>query len=181
MWKVFGPLKSSCLSVHRSNLCKCSMDLADIYLLLVLRTKICFKKFILARSVSRKIYACQRGRAIEMWLYALYEAKSKSESESESYRTTTDGQSASLSWNKAPVWCLRPDCCYYQTVVGLLMWGALSDDRTGLSFTIASGPRQHSDFRIRVPWDTWLYFTVSDSRLPFSSPPTTRRATVEVF
>jgi hypothetical protein len=26
-----------------------------------------------------------------------------------------------------------------------------------------------------------LYFTVSDSRLPFPSPPTTRRATVEVF
>jgi hypothetical protein len=35
--------------------------------------------------------------------------------------------------------------------------------------------------RVRVPWDSWLYFTVSDSRLPFSSPPTTRRATVEVF
>jgi hypothetical protein len=27
---------------------------------------------------------------------------------SESY-TTTDGQSASLSWNKAPIWGLRPD------------------------------------------------------------------------
>jgi hypothetical protein len=29
--------------------------------------------------------------------------------------------------------------------------------------------------------DSWPYFTVSDSRLPFSSPPTTRRVTVEVF
>jgi hypothetical protein len=28
----------------------------------------------------------------------------------------------------------------------LLMWGALSDERTGLSFTIAAGPRQHGDF-----------------------------------
>jgi hypothetical protein len=26
-----------------------------------------------------------------------------------------------------------------------------------------------------------LYFTISDLRLPFSSPPTTRRVTVEVF
>jgi hypothetical protein len=34
--------------------------------------------------------------------------ESESESESESY-VTTDGQSASLSWNKAPIWGLRPD------------------------------------------------------------------------
>jgi hypothetical protein len=45
--------------------------------------------------------------------------------ESESY-VTTDGQPASLSWNKAPIWGLRPDFCYCQTVVGLLMWGSLS-------------------------------------------------------
>jgi hypothetical protein len=61
------------------------------------------------------------------------------------------------------------------------MWGALSDERTGLSFTIAAGPRQRSHFRIRVPWDSWPYFTVSDSRLPSSSPSKTGRATVEVF
>jgi hypothetical protein len=47
---------------------------------------------------------------------------------------TTDGQSVSLSWNKAPIWDFRP--CLYSclTVVGFLMWGALSDERTGLSF-----------------------------------------------
>jgi hypothetical protein len=44
----------------------------------------------------------------------------------ESY-VTTDGQSVSLSWNKAPIWGLRPDFWYCQTVAGLLMWGALSD------------------------------------------------------
>jgi hypothetical protein len=33
----------------------------------------------------------------------------------ESY-VTTDGESASLSWNKAPIWGLRPDFYYYQTV-----------------------------------------------------------------
>jgi hypothetical protein len=61
------------------------------------------------------------------------------------------------------------------------MWGALSDDSTGLSFTIAADPRQRSYFRVRVPWDSRPYFTDSDSRLPFSLPPTTRMATVEVF
>jgi hypothetical protein len=59
--------------------------------------------------------------------------------------------------------------------------GAVSDERTGLSFTIAAGPRQRSPFRVRLSRDSWPYFSVSDSRLPFSSPPTTRRATVEVF
>jgi hypothetical protein len=89
---------------------------------------------------------------------------------------TTDGQSASLSWKKAPIWGLRPD--FYAS---LSMWGAFSDERAGLSYTIAAGPRQRSHSRVRVPWDSWPYFTVSDSRLPLSSPSTTRRTTVEVF
>jgi hypothetical protein len=45
------------------------------------------------------------------------------------------------------------------------MWGALSDERTGLPFTIAAGPRQRSHSWVRVPLDSWPYFTVSDSRL----------------
>jgi hypothetical protein len=61
---------------------------------------------------------------------------------------------------------LRPDLYYCQTVPGLLMWGALSDERTGLSFIIAAGPRQRSHFWVRVPQNSWPYFTVSDSRLP---------------
>jgi hypothetical protein len=102
------------------------------------------------------------------------------QSQRQSY-VTTDGQSASLPWNEAPVWGFRPDFYYCQTAAGLLMWSALSDERTDLSFTIAAGPRQRSHFRIRVPWHSWPYFTVSDSRLPFTSPPATRRVTVEVF
>jgi hypothetical protein len=47
----------------------------------------------------------------------------------------------------------------------LLMWCALSDERTGLSFTISAGPSQRSHVRVRVPWDSWPYFTVSGSRL----------------
>jgi hypothetical protein len=78
------------------------------------------------------------------------------------------------------IWDLRPDFYYCQTVAGLLMWGALSEERTSLSFTIAAGPCQHS-LGSRVPWNLWPYFTVSDSRLPFSSLPTIRRAMVEVF
>jgi hypothetical protein len=90
-------------------------------------------------------------------------------------------QSASLSWNKAPIFGLRPNLYYCQTVVGLLMWGALSDERTGLSFVYAAGPRQRILSRVRVPWISQPYFTLSVLRLPFSSPPTTRRVTVEVF
>jgi hypothetical protein len=79
----------------------------------------------------------------------------------------------------------------------------------GLSFTIATDPRQRCRSHVRVPRDSWSYFTISDSRLsqpgalgprvyiyptgtrwptyipthwvPFSSPPTTRRDAVEVF
>jgi hypothetical protein len=38
-----------------------------------------------------------------------------------------------------------------------------SDDRTGMSFTNAAGTRQRSHSRLRVPWDSWSYSTVSDS------------------
>jgi hypothetical protein len=68
--------------------------------------------------------------------------------ESESY-ATTDSQSASLSWNKAPIWGLRQDFYYCQTVASLLMWGDLSDERMGVSFTIAAGARQRSHSRTR--------------------------------
>jgi hypothetical protein len=67
------------------------------------------------------------------------------------------------------------------TVTVLFLWGAHSDERTGLSFIYAAGPCQRNLSRVRVPWDSRPYFTVSDLRLPFSSPPTTRRVTVEVF
>jgi hypothetical protein len=58
---------------------------------------------------------------------------------------------------------------------------SLSDERTSLSFTFAAGPRQRSHSRVRVLCDSRPYFTVSDSRLPSSSPPTTRRNTTDVF
>jgi hypothetical protein len=66
---------------------------------------------------------------------------------------TIDGSVASLSWDKVPIWGLGPDFYYCQTVGGFLIWGALSDKRTGLSFTISAGPRQRSQSRVPVPWD----------------------------
>jgi hypothetical protein len=43
--------------------------------------------------------------------------------------------------------------------------GALSDERTVLSFRIAACPGQHSHSWVRIPRDSGPYFTVSDSRL----------------
>jgi hypothetical protein len=43
-----------------------------------------------------------------------------------------------------------------------------------LSFTIAAGPRQLSHSRVWVSWNSWLYFTVSDSRLPQPGVPGAR-------
>jgi hypothetical protein len=90
-----------------------------------------------------------------------------------SWVESTDGQLACLSWCQTPTLGLRPDFYYCQTVTGLLMWGALSDKRTGLSFTIAAGPRERSHSQVRVPWALRPYFTVSDLRLPSLSLPMT--------
>jgi hypothetical protein len=84
--------------------------------------------------------------------------KQEKRSQSQSY-VTTDGQLASLSWCQAPIW--GPDSCGF-----LLMLDALSDERMGLSFTIAAVPRQRNHSRVLVPRDSWPYFTLSDSRLP---------------
>jgi hypothetical protein len=64
---------------------------------------------------------------------------------------------------KHPIWGLRPDFYYCQTIAGLLMWGALSDGRTGLSFTISDGARQRSHSRVRVPWHSWCHELVEST------------------
>jgi hypothetical protein len=46
----------------------------------------------------------------------------------------TDDQSISQSWCRAPIWGSWPAIYYCLTVTVLLLWGALSDERTGLSF-----------------------------------------------
>jgi hypothetical protein len=59
--------------------------------------------------------------------------------------------------------------------VGRPLW------RADGSFVYSAGRRERSLSRVRISWDSRPYFTVSDLRLPFSSPPTTRRVTMEVF
>jgi hypothetical protein len=56
-------------------------------------------------------------------------------SQSQSY-VTTDGQSANMSWCQVPILDLRTDFYFCQTVADLLIWGALSGERTGLPFTM---------------------------------------------
>jgi hypothetical protein len=118
---------------------------------------------------------------------------SHNSSQSQSYITTV-GQSACLFW------------C--QTVVGLLMWGAFSDERMGLLFINCcwSSPAQSFSgpgptgliiifyslrFETRPTWRArspylyppgtgWPSYTPRHW-VPFSSPPKTRRATVEEF
>jgi hypothetical protein len=65
-----------------------------------------------------------------------------------------------VNFCETPIWGPSPDFCYCQTVTGLLMWGALSDEKAGLSFTIAAGPRQQGHSRVqRVCWYEALSLT----------------------
>jgi hypothetical protein len=71
----------------------------------------------------------------------------------------------------SPIWGQRPDFYYCQTPSDLLMWGAISDERTSLSFTIVAGPRQRCHSRVQFPRDSLLHVTLSDSRLPQPGDP----------
>jgi hypothetical protein len=110
-------------------------------------------------------------RRLKRLLQLLFQSKSHCDSQSVSQEVLVSSS----------IWGSWPDIYYSLTVTVWFLWGALSDERTGLSFVYAAGPCQRSLYRVRVPWESRPYFTVSDLRFPFSSPPTTRRATVEVF
>jgi hypothetical protein len=56
-------------------------------------------------------------------------------------------------------------CGPSRPVTGIASPYLLPEEKIGLSFTIAAGPRQRSHSRILVPRDSWPHFTVSDSRL----------------
>jgi hypothetical protein len=64
-----------------------------------------------------------------------------------------------------PILGPRRDFCYYDTVGGLLRWGTVSDEKTGLLFTITAGPRQrsHSQVRVRGSHDQILLSQIRDS------------------
>jgi hypothetical protein len=83
----------------------------------------------------------------------------QSQSQSQSYFTTGGLPPISSSWWQAP-WVSRPGfffiCGHSHYVTSSLTRG----------FIIAAGPCQLNHSQVRVPWDSWWHFTVSDSRLP---------------
>jgi hypothetical protein len=92
--------------------------------------------------------------------WALKQVAYKDASQSQIY-ITTDGQSLLVSKS---IWGPRSDFRYRQLRVCWCGMPSLTK-RMGLSFTIATGPRQRSYSRVRDPQDSWPYFTVSNSRL----------------
>jgi hypothetical protein len=121
-------------------------------------------------------YQLLTARAHNDWTAVLWltlHCTERTQSQSQSH-IATDGQSVSQ-------WGSWPDNYYCLTITVLFLCGALSDERTCLSFIYAAGPCQRSLSRIRVPWYSRSHLTASYLRLPSSSPPTTRRVTVEVF
>jgi hypothetical protein len=126
----------------------------------------------------------------------------------ESY-ITTDGQSASLPWNEAPIWGLRPDfitvremricwhgalsltrgrVCRLQLLLALAGAVILGSESLGtcdhiLLSQIWDPPPptwRASSSHLYPPGTGWPSYTPKHW-VSFSSPPTTRRTTVEVF
>jgi hypothetical protein len=118
---------------------------------LELRPWLCIEKEPTTLSVDVIIRSLNNSNWIPKWKS---DSTQQPFSRVESY-ITTDSQSASLSWNKAPIWGLLPDFLLLSDSCGFVDVGRfLSDERTGLSFTIAAGLRQRSHSRVRVPWDS---------------------------
>jgi hypothetical protein len=97
----------------------------------------------------------------------------------------TDSQSVGKSWCQAPSGTHDQIFSYYYlTVTVLFLWGALSDEKTSLSFVYAAGSSQRSLSRVRVPWysDQFLLSQIwgfpfrrllrlAGSRWRYSTPP----------
>jgi hypothetical protein len=109
------------------------------------------------------VFIFPRNKTPPPTLTPLFDCSSSKSKSKLCYDLGSVGQSVLVSSTRRD---LRPDFYYCQTVAGLLMWGALSDERTGLPFTIAAGPRQRNYSWVWVPRDSCPYFTSSDSRLP---------------
>jgi hypothetical protein len=106
----------------------------DFYILLFLKVGFGHEEDIYFLGIEKYFYSFMRWVSPFSFHADMFYT---SQNQIRSYRyisVTTDGQSASLSWNKAPLWGLRPDPYYCLTVAALLIWGVLSDERTGLSF-----------------------------------------------
>jgi hypothetical protein len=111
--------------------------------------------------------------------------------ESESY-ITTDSQSASLSWNKTPIWSLRPDIYLSLTITALFLWASsLMRGRVWLLYMLLAlasvvflgseslWTRNHIllsqiwdfPFRrlLRLAGSRWRYSTPPPHRVPFNA------------
>jgi hypothetical protein len=73
------------------------------------------------------------------WLLAQMAFKMKYESQSQVKVTLRLTVSQSVSLGVEPIWGSWPDIYYSLTITVLFLWGALSDDRTGLFFVYAAG------------------------------------------
>jgi hypothetical protein len=86
-------------------------------------------------------------QSVSRLLSRLYKPKSKLY-----YGWRSAGQSVLVSSSiRGP----RPDFSYCQTAADLLIWGAFSQERAGLSLTSAAHPCQRSHSWVREPRDSW--------------------------
>jgi hypothetical protein len=97
--------------------------------------------FFWAPELSRSQLPASNSSSLQ-WLSPSSSLVIATESESD---ITTDSQSASLSWNKAPIWGLRPDFYYCQTIACLLTRGRVC--RLQLLLALASAVLFGSDSR----------------------------------
>jgi hypothetical protein len=93
--------------------------------------------------------------------------------QSQSY-FTTDSQSVSMSWCRAPLWGPWPDFTFFFCFAGKLLCSssccALSDERTSLQIVVQSVSGQSRGGLISIH-----YSLIWDYCVPFPSPLTTRR------
>jgi hypothetical protein len=66
----------------------------------------------------------------------------------------------------SPIWDPRPDFCFCQAVLNVLMCGTLCDKWMGLLFTIGAPPGTCSHSWFRVLRDLWSYSLFTDLRIP---------------
>jgi hypothetical protein len=78
---------------------------------------------------------------------------------------TSDGQPASLSWNKAPIWGFRPDFLLMSDNCGFVDMGRPLWRENGSVVYNCCSLRQRSHSQVRVPRGSWPHFTISDLRL----------------
>jgi hypothetical protein len=83
---------------------------------------------------NRNMKSTEIFKPINLYHVTTKEGKlSEPQSQSHSH-TATDSQSVSMSWCQAQIWDIWPEIFFFKVKVTVLyFWGALSDERSGLS------------------------------------------------